>query len=115
METKKEFDSRNYMLDFTLFMAVPAEYYYLSAKEKYHTFYVSSSCLISSSTVTETNWVGGGNNTKHSMSDFHWECIDYNLKKIQGVFQTFMLATFLLTIFSVCMKKRNNLIEDVQC
>ena len=54
METKKEFDSRNYMLDFTLFMAVPAEYYYLSAKEKYHTFYVSSSCNLISLTVIDT-------------------------------------------------------------
>ena len=45
MEKNKEFKSRHFMLDFTLFMKVPSDNYYLSTKDKYQTFYVSSSCI----------------------------------------------------------------------
>ena len=54
METKKEFNSRHYMLDFPLFMEVTSAYYYLSTDEKYQTLCVSSSFIITSLKVTET-------------------------------------------------------------
>ena len=54
METKKEFNSRPSMLDFPLFVAIPSEDYYLSTKDKYQKFYVSSYCILTSLTVTDT-------------------------------------------------------------
>ena len=41
------------MLDFPPFMEVPSEDYYLSMEDKYQIFYVSSSCLFTSLTVTD--------------------------------------------------------------
>ena len=54
MEINKEFNSRHSMLEFSLFMAVPSADYYLPTKDKYQTFYVSSSCIFTSLTVNDT-------------------------------------------------------------
>ena len=42
---KKGNYNRHSMLSFTLFMVVSSEDLYLSVKDKYQTFYVSSSCI----------------------------------------------------------------------
>ena len=51
-EKKEAIYSRNYMLDFPLFMAVPSAYYYLSVNNIHKIFYDSSSCVI-----YKTNWL----------------------------------------------------------
>ena len=69
----------NYMLAFTILMAVPYAYYYLSIKDKYHTLSVRSSYLCTSLTLTATILVWGGSKSKHSMLDFHCKFIDSKL------------------------------------
>ena len=53
METNNPFNNRHSMLSFPIFVAVPSAYYYLSMEDKYQIFYVSSSCLFTSLTVTD--------------------------------------------------------------
>ena len=54
METKKEFNNRQYMLTLPIFMSVTSADYYLSTEDKYKTFYVSSSCTFTLLTVNDT-------------------------------------------------------------
>ena len=54
METNKRINSRQYMIALTLFTEVTLEYSYLSMKDEYQTLYVSSYCLFTSFTVTDT-------------------------------------------------------------
>ena len=54
MESNKEFNIRHCMLDLPLFMEFTSEDYYISTEDKYQTFCVSSSCLLTSLTVTDT-------------------------------------------------------------
>ena len=44
------------------------------------------------------NWVGGDSNSTDFLLEFHMECIDSKLHKIQGILQTFMLALCALKI-----------------
>ena len=49
------------------------------------------------------------------MLAFHWECIDYNLKKIKGIMQKIMLARLLFTNIFVSTERKKESLEDIVC
>ena len=54
IERQKYFNSRHYMLDFPLFMAVTLANYYLLEKDKYQILYVISSYILELLTIIDT-------------------------------------------------------------
>ena len=59
------------------------------------------------------NWVGGGSNSTDFLLEFHMECIDSKLDKIQGILQTFMLALLFSKNMFISYEKKKILIAEI--